>query len=234
MSTTVSTLITRVRDRINETSTTFYSDEFLVRAADEAQNYIVRESDAIEGTSITTIDSSQTNPEQYSLPSDFLSIVRLTLNGYDLFQTNFSEIREAEIDETDEIGDPQFFYIFNDTIHLFPIPGDGNDGQTLKIYYILKSATGTITATTDTFSLPDEYDDIIVSYMTYLAFFRGSDANTVDLDRADYVLGECSSKLISLKRKKKKSKLIRQPKFRPSDNLKERDALNAYRFNRRH
>jgi len=232
--TAVSVLMTRCRDRINESSTTFYSDEFLIRAADEAQAYIVRESDSVEGTSTTTIDSSQTNPEQYSLPNDFLAIKRLTLDGYDLHQIYFGDIREAEIDETDESGDPESFWIWDGVIHLFPIPGDGNDGETLKIYYLLKATTGLLTATTSTLSLSNEYDDIVVAYMTYLCFFKNSDADSGDMNRADYVMNECNTKLALLKRKQKERKMIAPPRFRTSDNLNTRDAMNDYGFRRRY
>ena len=88
--------------------------------------------------------------------------------------------------------------------------------------------------TASTLSLPNEYDDIVITYMAYLAFFKNSDSDSGDMNKADYVMNECNAKLASLKSKSRERKLIRPPRFRASDNLKNRDALPGYRFRRRY
>lgn len=227
MGTLVSTLITRGRRRLNETSTTFHADADLIAYADEAQNYIVEKIRPLEESSTTTIDTSQTNPEQYSLPSDFLALQRVTLDGIDLFRTNFQEIKEAEIDTTDTTGDTYAYFEWNNVLHLFPVPGAAEDGKTLKLYYYKKS--GTIDASTDTLDIGTEYDDAVICYMAYLAFIKDK-----EFDMADYMMTECNAKLVELKRQRAEDKLDRPPRFRLSDNLKMRDTLNAYRFRRRY
>jgi len=222
MGTTVSTLITRARRRLNETSTTFHSDEDLIAYADEAQNYIAGELRLLEGIDSQTIDASKENPEQYSYPSDCLAIRRITLDGYDLFRTDFMEIKEAEIDTNDLTGNPTFWYEWNNIIYLYPIPGDGDDGETLKIFYYKKPSS--ITKSTDTLDIGTEFDSAVVCYMVYLACIKD------DLkDKADYMMSECNAKLALIKRHKAEDKLDRPPRFRLSDNLRMRDALNTYR-----
>lgn len=226
MGSLVSALITKTRRRINETSTTFHSDTDLIAYADEAQLYICRKVRPLEAVSTTTVDSDGTNPEQYAFPSDFLAIRRITLDGHDLFRTDFNEIKEAEIDTDDVTGGTQFWYEWNDTIYLYPIPGGTEDGKTLKIWYYKKP--GTIDASTDTLDLGTEYDDAVVCYMTYLCCIKD------DLrDKADYMMQECNAKLAEIKMQRADDKIDRQPRFRMSDNLKSRDGLNAYRFRRR-
>ena len=84
MGTLVSEIITRCRRRLNESGTNFHTDEDLIAYADEAQKYVVKEVRPLEDIHTDTIDTSQANPEQYALPTDFLAIKRVTWMGVDL------------------------------------------------------------------------------------------------------------------------------------------------------
>ena len=227
MSTLVSELITRCRRRLNETATTFHSDEDLIDYADEAQRYIAMETRPLETTGTDTIDSTQTNPEQYSLPTDFLAMRRITLDGHDLFKTYFAEIREAEIRESDQTGDPEMYYEWNDVIYLLPIPGNGNDGETLKYWYWKKPTI--LTATTDTLEIGSEWDDVVIPYMEYLAWKKDGEP-----DFADYAMTESNLKMVSIKRQRKEDTVTSPPRFRVSDNLRSRDPLHLYRYRSRY
>ena len=216
-----------MRDRLNESSTVFHDDNAFIRYADEAQRYIARETRPLESVSTTTIDSTQTNPEQYSFPTDFLAMRRITLDGHDLFKTYFAEIREAEIRESDQTGDPEMWYEWNDVIYLLPIPGNGNNGETLKLWYWKKPAL--LTATTDTLEIESEWDDVVIPYMEDLAWKKDGEP-----DFADYAMTESNSKMVSIKRQRAEDKRDSNSRFRVSDNLRSRDALHLYRYRSRY
>jgi len=206
MGTATSVLITKCRRRLNETSDNLHTSDDLIAYADEAQKYFVRETRCLQGISSTAVaDGTQ----GYSLPSDFLALRRVTFDGKKIFSVSFPEIDESGTNETDTsaTGTPKNFYIYNQTVYLIPIPGSSANGESLKIYYYKFPAT--IDATTDTLETDVVYDDIIVAYMTYLAFLKDG-----EFDMADYHMSECNSKIISAKRQMSTDKLSRMPRFR--------------------
>lgn len=226
MGTLVSTIIDNVRDRLNEVSTTFFTDDVMIRAANQAQHFVVKENMPLEETSTTVIDSTETNPEQYALPSDCLAINRVTLDNKDLFVIDFQEIKEAGIDTTLDTGSPKTCWEWDDTLFLYPTPGSGVNGQTLKIWYWCDSAN--ITLTTNTLDVKGVYDDIIITYMMYICLIRDRKNES-----AQFQLEECLTKLKRLRAQKAKNRLkFKPPRFRRSDNLMTRDPLYSYRFRR--
>ena len=210
---TVSSLITKIQAKINETSVLFFTSANLIAWIDEAQKYIVREAEILlQGSSTTTAVSSTQN---YALPSDFLYFVRLTYDGYKLFQINFNEIDEAEFDETLDVGLPTNYYIFNDQFYLYPTP---NNTKTIKLWYY-KSPT-TLTLSTNSLEINSMWDDIVVAYALYCAKIKDD-----EYEMADYLMQECNAKLLSFKRKIKENK-VEHPKFRLSRNLKTRQPFD--------
>jgi len=216
MGTLVSTLITRARRRINETSTAFHSDDDLVAYTDEAQKYTVRETKCL-----TAIDSSETavaGTQNYDLPSDWFAVERILFDGKKLFRTTFAEIDEREIDETDLTGTPKSYYEYNDDIWLIPIPGGGDAGKIIKVYYYKQPSN--ITATTNTLDTKAIYDDIIICYMVYLALLKEP-----EYEAADYILSEYHTKIVQMKKNLNEDNVDRPPRFRLSTNIKTRDGL---------
>ena len=227
MATLVSTLITRARTRINETSTTFHTEANLIAYADEGQKYVVRETKSLEDidTSTTIVSGTQ----NYALPTDCIAIRRITFDGIKLFPIDFMDLDEAGLDETDSTGTPSNYYIWNDTIYLYPIPGSSG---TLKIYYY--KAPATISLSTASLETKEVYDDAIVCYMTYLALIKDSESDLSNLDKADYMMGECNAKIMSIKNQLKEKDLSSPPRRILSENIKTRDPLyNSRSFRRR-
>lgn len=217
MSTAISTLITRARTRLNEEdSTVFHTDENLVAYADEAQKYTVRETKCL-----TAIDSSETAEEgvqNYDLPSDWFAIKRILFDGKKLFKTDFDEIDERGIDETDLTGTPTSYYEWDDDIWLIPTPGGGDEGKIIKVYYYKQPSE--ITATTSTLDTKAIYDDIIICYMVYLALLK-----ELEYEAADYILGEYHTKIRQKNKNLKEKDQSSPPRFRRSTNIKTRDGL---------
>ena len=226
MGTLISTLITRSRTRINETSTTFHTDANLIAYADEGQKYVVRETKSLEGSSTTTVASGT---QTYALPSDCIVIRRITFDGIKLFPIDFIELDEAGLDETDSTGTPSNYYIWNDTLCLYPIPGGSG---TLKIYYY--KAPATISLSTASLETKVVYDDAIICYMTYLALIKDSESDLSNIDKADYMMSECNAKILSIKNQLKEKDLSSPPRRILSENIKTRDPLyNLRSFRRR-
>jgi len=218
MGTTVSTLITKARRNINETSTTFHTDADFIAYCDEAQKYVVRETKCLESSSTST---SVSGTQNYALPNDCIAVRRITYDGKKVFSIDFIELDESELDETDLTGTPTSYYIWNDTIYFYPIPG--TSGKTIKIYYY--NSPGTIDAATDTLETKAIYDDAIVCYMTYKALIKDSESDISNLDKADYIMGECNAKLISIKIQIKEKDLSSQKRRILSENISSRDPL---------
>lgn len=229
MGTLVSALITRARTRINETSTTFHTEANLIAYADEAQKYIVRETKCLEDidTSTTIVSGTQ----EYALPTDYIAIRRITFDGIKLVSVDFTDLDEAGLDETYCTGTPTNYYIWEDYVFLYPIPGDSDVGKTLRIFYYKSPAT--ITASTDTLETRTAYDDIAISYMTYLALIKDSESDISNLDKADYMMSECNAKLMSMKNQLKEKDLSSRPRRILSENMKSRDPLYNSRSFRR-
>ena len=215
MGTLVSSLITQARRRLNETSTAFHSDSDLVAYCNEAQKYTVRETKCLKGSSTT---SATSGTQEYALPNDWFVIERILFDGKKLFRTTFAEIDERGIDETDLTGTPTSYYEYNDDIWLIPIPGGGDAGKTIKVYYYKQPSE--ITATTSTLDTKAIYDDIIICYMVYLALIKEP-----EYEAADYILGEYHTKIAQMKKNLNEDNLDRPPRFRRSTNIKTRDGL---------
>lgn len=216
MGTAISTLITRARRRLNEASTAFHEDDDLVAYADEAQKYTVRETKCL--TAIDTSETAVSGTQNYNLPSDWFAIERILFDGKKLFKTTFAEIDELEIDETDLTGTPTSYYEWNDDIWLIPIPGGGDAGKTIKVYYYKQPSE--ITATASTLDTKAIYDDIIICYMVYLALIKEP-----EYEAADYILGEYHTKIVQMKKNLNETDLSSPPRFRRSTNIKTRDGL---------
>ena len=216
MGSLVSTLITSARQRLNETSTAFFTDAQLVTYCNEGQKYLVRETKCLEAISTST---SVSGTQNYALPSDFYALRRLLYDGKSVKEVNFLDIDEADLDETDISGGSKNFYLWNGTIYFVPIPNRNND--TIKIYYY--KTPEIITATTDTLETNTLYDDVVITYMVYLALIKDGEE-----EKADYQMQECNAKLSLIKRHLKEKSLTRPPRFRFSRNLSTREPLDEY------
>jgi hypothetical protein len=203
----VSTIISSGRLRINEVSTKFHTNADLISYCNEAQKYVVRETKCLEETSTSTSDSGIQN---YALPLDFMALRRLLYNGKGVTKTDFIEIDEACIDESNLGGTPKSYYLWNDSINFIPIPNV--TGDPIKIFYYKTPIA--ITLSTQTLEVNTLYDDLLVAYMAYLALVKDGEE-----PRADYQMQECNAKLAQVKKHLKEKDLSRPPRFKFSRNL---------------
>ena len=186
--TTVSTLITKCRRRLNQTSTTFHTAADLLSYCDEAQTYIVTETNCLEEIATS---STATDTQAYALPTDFQDMDRLLYEDERVLRVDKTQIDELEIEESEHSGIPEVYYIWNDQLWLFPIPSSSESGDELKLYYFKKPTA--LTATTDSLEIDTRFDSSVVAYMTYMGFLKEK-----EFDMADYHLAEANAKIKSV------------------------------------
>lgn len=146
---TLSAFENYVRNRHNAIGKGFWSSEeifqILTAKCQEALSYIgLLEA---EDTSITTVASTGS----YNLPTEFETVVEVLYNGDPLELINFAEWRGYRQTGGSTIeGTPEAFTIFARKLFLIPTP---SAAETVTIYG--EKRHGDITASTDTFSMPD-------------------------------------------------------------------------------
>jgi len=186
--TTVATLITKTRRRLNQTSETFHTAADMLAYCDEAQMYIVTETNCLDGLSTASIVGVQ---QAYALPSDFQDMDRLLYEEQRVLRVDKTQIDELDIDESEHSGIPEVYYIYNQQFWLFPIPSTSEDGDELKLFYFKKPAA--LTATTDSLEIDTRFDGSVVAYMAYMGFLKEK-----EFDMADYHLAEANAKIKSV------------------------------------
>ena len=218
MSILVSDVITGARDRLNESSTTFFTEAVMIKAVDQAQRFAVWNNTPLEEVSTSTIDTSADDPEQYTIPTDCLNIIRITLDGIDLFRTTFQQIKDNQIDTDTSSGQPTHFWEWKDVLNLYPVPQ--TNGQTLKIWYYQNCAK--ITAIDDTLEVPDYYEDALIPYVMYICLLRDRKKET-----ADFQMTEAVGKLRELRNisHKNKARGTDTPVFQRSTNINRRGGI---------
>lgn len=174
---TPSQLIDVVRRRYNAVGDSFYSDLELYQLMYAAHMEFARETLCIERVYTTTSVSGQF---EYSLPDNTISVKRITYDGVKLVPITFREddaltgLNAA----TTDTGSSQFYYVWNQTAHLRPIPD--TTGLTIKIYSINEPQE--ITATS-VFEIPTLYQMETLNYMLSEMYAKDKDFNSASYYR---------------------------------------------------
>lgn len=147
------------RRRYNSENDTFWSQDEIFKVIYEAELELAVEALVIEArdTSTSTVASTQT----YALPSLFIAVKRIEYNGQKLqpIDQRLDDMLTMSNSGTTETGTPQYYWIWNDTIYLRPIP---DAAQTLTIYGY-KEPTLLTTAST-TLSVPTKFHKGLIDY----------------------------------------------------------------------
>jgi hypothetical protein len=187
---TVTTMMARARRRLNEQdSTTFHSDDDFIAYADEAQKYVAEQSQCLEEKLETVTVANQAD---YAVPSDFLIMKRLLVNGTRARPISFEQIDDEGLEESEiNITGEAYYYIFADEYTIIPTPEAS--GTALKLFYIKEPTE--ITALVNTLVIPSYLEDSVVSYMVYAAWLKD-----IEYDLAEFNLSECNAKIALNKR----------------------------------
>lgn len=146
------------RRRYNAVGDTFWSQEEIFQHIYDACLEMSRECLSVERTySTTTVSGTQ----GYDFPTNAMAIKRVTWNGRKLTPMDMREddaITGLNMATTDT-GNPEFYWIWNQTIYLRPIPGSA---QTLKLWTYNFPSTVT---TTSTLEIPEQFHLKIPNYV---------------------------------------------------------------------
>ena len=161
---------TLARNRYNAVNDTFWSQAEIFTYLDGACLEVARECLLIERTySATTVASTQ----EYAFPTNTIAIKRVTWNGLKLKPITMREddgVTGLNMTTT-ATGTPQYYWTWNYTIALRPIP---NAAYTLKIWsYNLPSAI----SSTSTLEVPSEFHWDLANYVNREMALKDSNMN---------------------------------------------------------
>ena len=180
--------LTKVRDRLDETTAATWTDAQLRGWINEAVRDIARLSETIQSTATITITSTDiTNGvQEWTLDGTTLRVYRVEYkptgqsNVYPLEYGDFNNLDAVWwTRKTVSTGTPQMFTLWGYPpqlkIVLYPKPALAG---TLTVYYYkvpADLATSTTADASTTLSVPNGWEDLVYEYVTYLALRRDRD-----------------------------------------------------------
>lgn len=182
---TAQTIIDRVRNDLNETTASFWTNTDLLQWINEAVNTINSRTRCLESgvSNVIVVE----NTRSYSITSSFLDIEKVEydigLSGnttqksqiYDLERVPFFNLRYGVEKER---GDPKTYSVWNNTLYVFPIPGSTQAGNTIYLYAV--TAPSGVTVTTSQIETPKYFDDAILLYVKSKALSKDKQDGKAD------------------------------------------------------
>lgn len=152
-------ILTSARQRYNAIGDSFFGEDELLNYLYDACLEMNREANLIERTYSTTSVASQ---QEYAYPGDTALIKRLTYAGKKLKPITMREDDSITglNQSTVSTGTPQYYFIWNETISLRPIPSTA--GDTIKIYAYNEPAALTISSVLE---IPTQFHMDLAKYM---------------------------------------------------------------------
>jgi len=152
---------TIARRMLNAEGSNFWSqqeiiEDYLYMAALE----MAQESMCIENRYTTTSVASQ---QEYATPSRMIAIKRVEYDGQKLMPIDFQKLDSIDLNtNTTVTGTPQYYYYFDDSFGLYPVPSSA--GDTIKIYSYDEPDRPTSTSALE---IPTQYHGKLVLGVAY-------------------------------------------------------------------
>jgi hypothetical protein len=181
-------ILTRARNKYNAIGDSFFSDEELLGYLHDGCMEINQEAKLIERTYTT---SSVANQQEYDYPGDTIAIKRLTYNGKKLEQITMrdDDLITGFNQSTTDTGTPSFYYIWNDTISLRPIPSA--NGDTIKVWSFNEPAE---ISSSSTIEIPTQYHKDLVYYIVMEMATKDKQFNHADTFERKWERAKLSAK----------------------------------------
>ena|SRR3990167_5900991 len=195
----VSDLVTYARQQYNATSDSFFSDTELYSYIYDAQMQLARFTSCIRGTYTQSTVASQ---QEYSMPSDVISVKRVTYDGKRLARISFSEddMITGFNASTTSTATPSCYAYWNATLYLRPVP---SAVATIKIFV---------------YKMPDEVTATSVLEVPTI----------YHLDMADYLLHKMAAKDKNYSGAQYFANLWAVSLKRAKDDERKRDRMDAF------
>jgi hypothetical protein len=179
-SSTVSTLLTRIRYYLHEPSAVFWSEAELTAYLNDAVYDVVGRTMCTETTELVAMVSGTT---EYSLSTNYIAISGAVHYDGSIYK-GLLPGTIASLGHYDEaIDEPEFWYEWNNNIGVYPIPASG----TSVIVYLIPKPTG-VTATNSVIETPAIYDRALVLYAAAQALYKDGKVATASRLMSDYLL----------------------------------------------
>ena len=148
------------RELYNSVGDTFFSATEIFTYMRDACMQLARQAKVIERTFTT---STVASTQEYSWPTNAISIKRITYAGNKLQLTSFREddILTLNNQATTSTGTPYFYALWNRTFYLRPVP---NAVGTLKIFSVNQAQ---VITTTSTLEVPEVFHLDLVNYIAH-------------------------------------------------------------------
>jgi hypothetical protein len=216
-----SDIITQVRDRLQEESETFFSNDRLLDIARRVQMEIATVAECLESSCawVTTADIIE-----YDLPPDCLNMQAATCDAYPLNQVDFRRVHA----KTYPVGQPACYYIFGNRIGLYPAP---SGPLSLKVWYSQRPPLGAMTithsgvsgATSATVEVQDNALVLVIAGGAYAG------VNTFQFSDANYsTVGKLAAAITALNKGWIASRVAGCSEDEPASNLEIAGAASAY------
>ena len=214
-------IIIQVRDRLQEESETFFSNDRLMDIARRVQMEIATVAECLEASSAL---GAAAHIIEYDLPEDCLNVQAATCGDYPLTQVDFRRVHARVY----PVGQPACYYIFGGRLGLYPAPGSG---QTLKLWYSQRPPLGGIMLAHNGAAGASSATAEVSGGSLEITVTGGALAGTVTLDLAaeQYAtIGNLAPAINALNRGWTATRISGCPDHEPSVNLEPASATSAF------
>ena len=158
-------VITAVRDLLNEAQPAFWTDTQLLKWINDGITDIVGKTWCIADSETITL---LTDTVEYALANDTIATVSVVYNS----EKGLVVGHPSMLGNVHDIGEPLYYYIFNNKCGIIPKPALAINGNTCEVYQIpLPSAI----AVDGDVIIPSYLDDCLQMYVSWKALYSGRD-----------------------------------------------------------
>jgi len=169
-------VLTLVRNRAAETSAGFWSDLEIYDYMWLGEIILAQRTGCTESSGTFNTVARTREYDLTDIGSDVMTISRVTWDTYPLEKTDLDGVDILEgvsYGSVGQFGQPTAYYQYAKKIGFSPIP---NTVKECKAYYRAKPAE--LTASSTSFTVPDEYGNYIAEYCLYMMFMKDQELKT--------------------------------------------------------
>lgn len=167
---TVSDIFQHVKRQFGDESGTQITNDDIIRWVNLGQAEICRRGEVNKSTATTPSVANQT---AYTFPSDsIIKVLAINYKGVPIVNSTFEQVQQ--MDQLDFNLIPRFWYEYDDSIYLYPVPI--SDGDEIKLFLI--RAPSIVTTFGDVLSIPDTHYSALIQFVLTQAYELDDDFNS--------------------------------------------------------